>query len=132
MPVIRSFVLAALCSVACFHIGPSAANFPLASVPNGVTVSVRTTGQSVNGELLAVRDDGIVIQYGSKLAFARYADLRSAKVMELSDYSIGSGAPPLEQRARLNSVSRYPQGIGAALQQKLLSQAGQTEMEVLR
>ncbi|MDQ6769958.1 MAG: hypothetical protein M3Z54_08225 [Gemmatimonadota bacterium] len=133
MPRIRIFVLiTGLCSVACFHIGPTAADFPLASLPNGVTVSVQTTGQSAAGELLAVRDDGIVILHGSRLAFAPYASLRSAKVAELTDYSIGAGAPPLEQRTKLNAVSRYPQGIGPALQQKLLSQAGQTEMDVLR
>lgn len=132
MPGFRRFVLIpALCSVACFHIGPSAEKFPLASVPNGVTVNVQTTSQSAAGELLAVRDDGLVIQRGPRLAFAPYANLVAAKVAELSDYSIGAGAPGLEQRTRLNAVSRYPQGIGAALQQKLLSRAGQTEMEVL-
>jgi hypothetical protein len=129
----RSFVLiAALCPVACFYVGPSAASFPLASSPNGATVYVQTASQAAAGELLAVRDDGIVIQNGSRLAFVPYANLRSAKVVELSDHSIGAGAPPLDKRAQLNAVSRYPQGIGAALQQKLLSQAGQTEIEVLR
>jgi hypothetical protein len=133
MPRIRGFILiTALCSVGCFHIGPSAEASRFASAPNGATVNVQTTGQFVSGELLSVRDDGIVILHGSMLALVPYASLRSAKVTEIPDYSIGGGAPPLDRRAHLNSISRYPQGIGAALQRKLLSQSGQTEMEVLR
>ena len=133
MPRIQSMLLiVALCSVGCFHIGPSVEDFPLASRPNGATVTIQTTSHSATGELLAVRDDGVVIQQGSKLAFAPYSDLRSVSVAELADYSIGAGAPPPERRANLNAVSRYPQGIGAELQRKLLAQAGQAELEVLR
>jgi hypothetical protein len=133
MSRIRNVILiTALCSVACFHIGPSAENFPLASRPNGATVTVQTAGQTVAGELLAVRDDGVVILRGSKLAFAPFADLRSVDVAELAEYSIGAGAPSPERRAKLNVLSRYPQGISAALQQKLFAQSGQAELEVLR
>jgi hypothetical protein len=132
MSRIRNVILiTALCSVACFHIGPSAENFPLASRPNGAPVTVQTTSQSVAGELLAVRDDGVVILHESRLALARYSDLRSLKVAELADYSIGAGAPPPDRRAKLNTLSRYPQGIGAELQQKLFALSGQAELEVL-
>ena len=133
MPGIRmSIFIAALGSVACFHIGPTADKFPLALGPNGAMVTVQTTNQWATGELLAVRDDGVVILRGSKLAIAPFADLRSVKVTVLSDYSIGAGAPPPDRRARLNAVSRYPQGIGPELQRKLLAQSGQTALDVLR
>jgi hypothetical protein len=133
-------LITALCSVACFrigpsadfHIGPSAENFPLALRPNGATVTVQTAGQTVAGELLAVRDDGVVILHGSKLSLVSYSDLRSVKVVDLTDYSIGAGAPQPAPRAKLNALSRYPQGISAALQQKLFAQSGQAELEVLR
>jgi hypothetical protein len=128
----NSIFITALCSVACFHIGPTADKFPLALGPNGATVTVQTTSQSATGELLAVRDDGVVMLRGAKLAFAPFADLRSVKVAVLSDYSIGAGAPPPDRRARLNAVSRYPQGISAELQRKLLAQSGQTALDVLR
>jgi hypothetical protein len=132
MPGIRnSILITALSSVACFHIGPTAERFPLALGPNGATVTVQTTSQSATGELLAVRDDGVVILRGSKLTLAPFADLHSVKVAVLSDYSIGAGAPPPDRRARLNALSRYPQGIGAELQRKLFSQSGQAELEVL-
>lgn len=133
MSRIRNIIfITVLCSAACFHIGPSAENFPLASRPNGATVTVQTTSQSVAGELLAVRDDGVVILHGSTLALAPYSDLRSVKVVDLTDYSIGAGTPQPEPRAKLNALSRYPQGISAALQQKLFAQSGQAELEVLR
>ncbi|HEY5021107.1 MAG TPA: hypothetical protein VII30_01335 [Gemmatimonadaceae bacterium] len=127
----HGILIAVLCSVACIHVGPSAEKFPLALSPNGATVTIQTTSQAVVGELLAVRDDGIVILRGSKLALAPYSDLQSAKVADLP-YSIGAGAPPPDRRASLNAVSRYPQGIGAELQRKLLAQSGQAELEVLR
>lgn len=128
----QGILIVALCSVACFYVGPSAEKFPLAFGPNGATVTIQTTSQAVVGELLAVRDDGIVILRGSKLALAPYSDLQSAKVADLPDHSIGAGAPPPDRRASLNAVSRYPQGIGAELQRKLLAQSGQAELEVLR
>jgi hypothetical protein len=124
-------LLVVLCSVACFRFGPTGATFPLASLPNGATVSVQTTRQSATGELLAVRDDGLVILHGPRLALVPYSDLRSARIAELP-YSLGAGAPLPEERARLTAVSRYPQGIGTQLQQKLFAQSGQTELEVLR
>ena len=132
MPGIRiSIFIAALCSIACFHFGPTADKFPLATGPNGATVTVQTTSQSATGELLAVRDDGVVFLRGPKLAIAPFGDLRSVKVAMLSDYSIGAGTPPPDRRARLNAVSRYPQGISAELQRKLLAQSGQTALDVL-
>lgn len=130
--ILKSILFTALCSLACFHFGPTADKLPLAQGPNGATVTVQTTSQSVTGELLAVRDDGVVILRGSKLAFAPFADLRSVKVAVLSEYSIGAGAPSPDRRARLNAVSRYPQGIGAELQRKLFAQSGQTALAVLR
>ena len=130
--ILKSILFTALCSLACFHFGPTADKLPLTQGPNGATVTVQTTSQSVTGELLAVRDDGVVILRGSKLAFAPFADLRSVKVAVLSEYSIGAGAPSPDRRARLNAVSRYPQGIGAELQRKLFAQSGQTALAVLR
>jgi len=133
MSTIRNIGLVlAVCSVACFRFGPTAATFPLAALPNGATVSVQTAGQTANGELLAVRDDGLVILRGPRLAFVPYSNLRGARVAELPDYSVGAGAPEPARRAKLTAVSRYPQGIGAELQRKLLAQSGQTELEVLR
>jgi len=121
----------AVCSVACFRFGATGATLPLAALPNGATVSIQTTGETANGELLAVRDDGLVILRGPRLSFVPYNNLRSARIAELP-YSLGAGAPSAEERAKLTAVSRYPQGIGAELQRKLLAQSGQTELEVLR
>ena len=122
----------AVCSVACFRFGATGATLPLAALPNGATVSIQTTGETANGELLAVRDDGLVILRGPRLSFVPYNNLRSARIAELSDYSVGAGAPAPASRAKLTAVSRYPQGIGKELQRKLLAQSGQTELEVLR
>jgi len=93
---------------------------------------VVTTTQQVNGELLAVRDDGIVIRLQQRLALVPYASIRRVRVGELPDYSVGAGTPSPERRARLNALSRYPQGIGPDLQRVLFAQSSQTEFEVLR
>jgi hypothetical protein len=113
------------------HVGPSAANLNLISIPNGATVTVRTNSQQFSGELLSVRDDGIVILREERLALVPYGSIRSVIVSDLPAYSVGAGVPSAERRARLNALSRYPQGIGTELQGKLFAQSKQTELEVL-
>jgi hypothetical protein len=128
----RIGLIAIFCCLACWRVGKTAADLNLAQSPNGATVSVLTSTLQVDGELLAVRDDGIVILHGSRMTLIPYGSVRRARVKELSDYSIGAGTPSPDRRARLNSLSRYPQGIGPELQRKLFAQLGQTELEVLR
>ena len=134
MSTIRIMKLAAAISlVGCFHFGPTAETLPLASTPNGATVTASlTTLGAASGELLSVRDDGVVLLRANRLVLVPYAVLRGLRVEKLDDYSIPGGTPSAERRARLNVLSRYPQGINSALQQKLLAQAGQTEIEIVR
>ena len=128
----RFSLLALLGSIACFRVGPSGANLSLATMPNGAMVTVATNTRQVYGELLSVRDDGIVVLKDQRLALVPYTSIRSVRVSELEAYSIGAGAPSPERRARLNALSRYPQGIGLGLQKVLFAQSAQTELEVLR
>lgn len=134
MSMNRIIILAgALSLAACFHFGPTAETFPLASSPNGATVNATlTSGGTVGGELLSVRDDGVVLLRAGKLVLVPYTALSGLKVDKLDDYSLPAGTPSPERRARLTVVSRYPQGINAELQQKLFAQSGQTELEVVR
>lgn len=128
----RISLIAAVCGVGCFHFGPTAEKLNLAALPNGASVSVQTNTRDVNGELLTVRDDGIVILLDQRLTLVPYGSIRRVRVAELTDYSIGAGTPSPDRRARLNSLSRYPQGIGPELQRRLFAQSAQTELEVLR
>lgn len=128
----RISLISVICCVGCFHVGPSGTELDLARIPNGATLTVQTSTQRVEGELLAVRDDGLVILRASRLTLIPYASIQRAQVRELPDYSVGAGTPPPDRRERLNSLSRYPQGIGPELQRKLFAQSGQTELEVLR
>ena len=128
----RIGLIAIIFCVGCWRVGPSGMELDLARSPNGATLNVLTPTQHVQGELLAVRDDGIVILRGSRLTLIPYASIRRAEVRELPDYSLGAGTPTPERRAGLNSLSRYPQGIGPELQRRLFAQSGQTELEVLR
>jgi hypothetical protein len=128
----RMSLVAVLCCTACFKVGPSTQDLSLVTSPNGARVDVQTNTQRVSGELLAVRDSGIVISLGGRVALVPYPSVRRVMVAELGQYSVGAGTPSPENRAKLNLVSRYPQGIGAELERRLLVRTGQTSLEVVR
>ena len=128
----RISLASVLCCTACFKVGPSTQDLSLATIPNGARVAVQTNTQQVSGELLAVRDSGIVIVFGGRMALVPYPSIRRVMVNELGQYSVGAGTPSAENRAKLNLVSRYPQGIGAELERRLLARTGQTSLEVVR
>jgi len=120
-----------LIATAC-HVGRGVKDFRPAHTPDGITVLFSMPGTPARqGELLAVRDSGIVIVSGRQVMLLLYRDAQKLTFDGMSPG--GSGQPPFteEQKRRLRLVSRYPQGIGPDLERRLLEAYGQERITLL-
>jgi hypothetical protein len=118
-------------------VGPTAEETRVATTPNGATARLTANDRSISGELLAMLDDGVLLQVDSRLVFTHYLDVQQLTVDGFDNsysWGITSGitSPSREQRARLASLSRYPYGVDPALRRRLLSLSGQSDYEAIR
>jgi hypothetical protein len=120
--------------LAACHWGPTAETFAPAHRPGGGVVVLETSHGSTRAELLAAEDSGLVVLGGSHVAFASYAVIRRARLVEFGlAYRLGDGRVLAGgQLARVRLVGRFPQGIGQDLLARLLALQNQTEVEVLK
>ena len=98
---------------------------------------VRTEQKEFWGELIEVRDDGIVLlatnsqdmaHPKSELRFVRYQGIVSSSIDD-SHYSFPNRrAPKPSAREQLRLLSRFPQGLTPELARQLLQAYGQTEL----
>jgi hypothetical protein len=133
---IRNLMVAAsvICLSACV-IGQNAAEWPFAKGPNGATVKLVGPTQTLTGELLEVRDEGVVVAGGDgKIVFAPFTTLRLLEVAEPAAAYVNSNDPhPAEDvRSRLKVVSHFPQGMTADVRARMLARTGQSEPMVLQ
>ncbi len=127
--------LALFPATGCINIGPHPEPFKLASQPNGASAHIVSSLGEISGELLAVQSDGVIILTSSAMELVPYLSIDRLRLDELDNsYNLnGAGnVPTAAQQARLAAVSRYPQGIDAALRQRLLSQLHQSELRVVQ
>ena len=121
--------LVALLVVAGCSIGTRPAHFRPAAGPAGVTTEIRTKGERLTGELLALDDTALVLRRlgGTQpVAFVRYSSIRASRFEQVG-VSL-SGRPPLaREREELRLVSRFPQGLNDDLLRKLLAAYAQAE-----
>jgi hypothetical protein len=91
---------------------------------------VTTKGVDINGELIEVRDGGVVLLTAAsgKLRFVAYSEVRSSNFERLGHLIEGGRTPDPSTRERLRLVSRFPQGMSPEVLQTLLKAAGQTEL----
>ncbi len=110
--------------------GMTAVKYRPAQDPKGVTIRLDTTQGTLSGELIEVRDTGIVVLSDNKLRLLPYKVILSSAVDQTSSrYSISKGAVPKpEVQAQLRLLSRFPQGLTPELLRELLSAYGQTEL----
>ena len=122
-------VAVVLLSASC-SFGPKLADFAPAHTPNGVSARVTTRGLDMNGELIEVRDNGVVLlTAGSgKLRLIPYGDVRSSNFERLGHLIEGGRTPDSATRERLRLVSRFPQGMSPEVLQTLLKASGQSEL----
>jgi len=100
----------------------TAREYPPALGPKGVMMSVRTRQGQLLGELIEVRDAGIVLA-DQKLRFLPYTAILSSEVDKTGSLyaAISKGAVPergVQERLRL--LSRFPQGLTPELVRQLL------------
>jgi hypothetical protein len=120
-----------LCMASSCRYGMTATTFPVATSPKGITGYITTEKGRFPGELLEVRDDGLLMLVARKLRFVPYASILHS---QLNDTKLGrelhdGRAPNAVVRDRLRLISRYPQGLTPDLLQQLLAAHGQTEVE---
>jgi hypothetical protein len=130
----------------------TAETYPPAHGPRGVSVSVTAGQRQFSGELLEVRDSGLVILAAPSvtlrssspaaggassqaheqrtLRFVPYGEILSSEVDRTSSrFAIKDRrTPDRNVRERLRLLSRFPQGLNPELLQLLLSAHGQTEL----
>lgn len=118
---------------ACFNVGTRAENFKVASEPNGAMAHITSSVGEISGELLAIHDDGVIILSSAGMELVPYASIHSLHLDQLDgSYGLSGDAPVAARRDRLAAVSRYPQGIDARLQQRLLTQLHQPALLVVQ
>jgi len=142
-------VLLLACVAAGCSLGMTATKYPPALGPRGVGVRLDLGQRQVVGELIVVRDSGVVILTGgtsssvptaegnttrardqARLQFVAYRDILSSKVDRTSASVAVTDrqAPDPGVRERLRLLSRFPQGLTADLLKRLLAAHGQTEL----
>ncbi|HEY6343894.1 MAG TPA: hypothetical protein VIY49_20555 [Bryobacteraceae bacterium] len=107
----------------------TAPKYPPAQGPKGVSLRVTTPQGQLSGELIEVRDSGIILA-DQKLRLIPYTDILSSQVEKTSSrYAIANRSVPTpEARDHLRLLSRFPYGLSAEVMQRLLSAYGQTEL----
>lgn len=130
MRALTLLAIAILPAAAC-HVGPDVANYPPANSPYGVTGSFVVGKATVEGELLAVGDSTFVLLRDHQVLELPFAAISSARFPQVHIRIDGEAQPSYELLARLRMVSRFPQGLSAELERKLLEAYGQTAPTVL-
>ncbi len=95
-------------------------------------MTVTTEQRTFPGELIEVRDNGLVIlsRPDGKLLFVPYAATRASTIEQTDQrYEIKNGRqPPPDVHEHLRLISRFPQGLTPELLQQLLAMYQQTEL----
>lgn len=116
------------------HVGPQIGELAAPRQPGGARVTVAVDaaqrgGPRYEGELVAVRADGVIIALPSssskpRLTFIGWGEISRLKATALPGFEAapGSGNAPREPELdKLRLVSRYPQGLSQELTTNLLA-----------
>ena len=134
--------LAAVSLFAC-HVGPQIKDLDLANNPEGATVEVQVLsadGQDklkLEGELLEIRDDGIVFSGAGDddaenlLIFVAWSRAARVRATEFSGYRAEVGRSlewSADTKERFRLISRFPQGITPEIMGGLLATHHQQQL----
>ena len=133
-----------LLAIAGCHLGTQVEEFQVAQRPAGIESAIVIDDRTLTGELIEVRDSGLVLlspwrdqddpdQTSRRLLFIPYGALSNASFAQIRSVALSlRGQPPEESvRKRLQLLSRFPQGLSARLVSELLVVHGQREIEVV-
>jgi len=130
-------------SMSACHVGPQIKDLDLANNPEGATVEVQvlpTEGRDklkFEGELLEIRDDGIVFSGTSaddaadEVIFVAWSRATRVRATEFGGYKAEIGRSlewSAETKERFRLVSRFPQGISPEIMDSLLAAHRQEEL----
>jgi hypothetical protein len=141
--IIRAGLAFVAVSLSACHVGPQIKDLDMAKNPEGATVEVQVSpleGRSklkFEGELLEIRDDGIIFSGADGIAstdeviFVAWSRASRVKAIEFGGYSAEVGrslewSPETKERFRL--ISRFPQGISSEIMDGLLAAHRQDEL----
>ena len=125
-------VVAVLALAGC-RVGTGGAALPVAQQPDGAQVLLRVPSGAYGGELLAVKDDGVIFS-SRTIMFAPFSAIVSLSFDKMGNqFRLGAGEVPRgEKLARFRAVSRFPQGLTPSIRSWLLAQKSQTEIAVIQ
>lgn len=124
----RLALLAAACLAGGCKYGMTADKFVPTHTPDGVAVHLVVGTVPLTGELIEVRDDALVIRTGKILRLVPYAIVTSARADQTNVTISGGRAPSRQNQERLRLLSRFPQGLGPDLLDRLLRAYGQAQL----
>jgi len=122
-------------SLAGCQIGGNASDYFEARNVRGVIVQIDTPKWHTDGELLSVRDDGIIaFLRDGRVALIPWSSTTRAYVKGLGvGYQYGSRIPPTAQaKKNLTLMSHFPQGMTPEIQARFLASKGQTQLVMLQ
>ena len=133
----------AVLSLSACHVGPQIKDLELANNPEGATVEVQVLPADgrgklkFEGELLEIRDDGIVFSGTSaddaadEVIFVAWNRATRVRATEFGGYRAEIGRSlewSTETKERFRLISRFPQGISPEIMDGLLAAHRQEEL----
>ena len=130
-------------SLSACHVGPQIQDLDLAHNPEGATVEVQVSpleGKGklkFEGELLEIRDDGIVFSgaeandSADEVIFVAWSRATRVKATKFGGYTATVGRSlewGTETKERFRLISRFPQGISSEVMDGLLASHRQEEL----
>jgi hypothetical protein len=109
--------------------GMTADKLTAAHEPAGVTVRINTGQRQLSGELIELRDDGLLVVSDKIVRLVPYGTIVSAQFDQTKNKIDGHQPPARDRRERLRLLSRYPQGLTPDLLRDLLRAYGQDELK---
>ena len=130
--LIGAVVIAA--ALAC-SVGTRVKKFAPAQEPAGVAIRLRLHfgkgTQLVAGELLAVQDSGILLRDSTRILFIPNDSVRYGETTTRGTGLAFARKPTGSTREQLRLLSRYPDGVSAALLSSLIAVYGRDSVETI-
>ena len=126
--------LAVIAIVGGCTVGKSGKNLMVATGPAGASINAAVPQGAVTGELVTLREHGLIVRSGAQLRFLPYGIITRMTVSELGpNYAVSAqSGMTAQKKARLRLVSRFPQGMTPEIEREFLVKLGQSAIDTVR